>query len=58
MPRKSLPSMTSTLWTITKAQPRLWTTLQPGAAAPAQPGWLAVMRVCGTIPIRPLTNVG
>lgn len=37
-------------WTITKAQPRLWTTLQPSVAAPAQPGWLAVMRASSTMP--------
>jgi len=38
-------------WTITQAQPRLWTTLQAGVTAPTQPGWLAVMRVSGTMPV-------
>ena len=37
-------------WTVTEAQPRLWTTLQPGVTTPAQPGWLARMDVSGMMP--------
>jgi len=37
-------------WTVTKAQPRLWATLEPGARAPAQPSWLARVQVSGAAP--------
>jgi hypothetical protein len=37
-------------WTVTKAQPRLWTTLKPGTHPPTQPGWLARVDVTGAMP--------
>lgn len=37
-------------WTAAKVQPRLWSTLQPGTSAPAQPGWLARVQVTGPAP--------
>ena len=37
-------------WTATTARPRLWTTLEPGTRAPAQPGWLARVQVSGAAP--------
>ena len=37
-------------WTVAKVQPRLWSTLQPGVAAPSQPGWLARVQVTGPAP--------
>jgi hypothetical protein len=37
-------------WTVAESQPRVWTTLQPGLAVPAQPGWLAAVQVTDTLP--------
>ena len=37
-------------WTVAKVRPRLWSTLQPGVASPAQPGWLARVQVIGPAP--------
>jgi hypothetical protein len=37
-------------WTVTKAQPRLWTTLEPGTQPPTQPSWLARIDVTGAMP--------
>ena len=37
-------------WTVTRTQPRLWTTPQAGVPAPGQPGWLATMDVTGSLP--------
>lgn len=38
-------------WTVTESRPRVWTTLQPGIAAPAQPGWLAAMQIADELPV-------
>ncbi len=37
-------------WTVTLAQSRLWTTLEPGICPPAQPGWLVPVQVSGPAP--------
>ncbi len=37
-------------WTVTRTQPRLWTTPQAGVPARCQPGWLATMDVTGPLP--------
>lgn len=37
-------------WTVTLAQSRLWTTLEPGICPPAQPGWLVPVHVSGPAP--------
>jgi hypothetical protein len=37
-------------WTVARVRPRLWSTLQPGVPAPAQPGWLARVQVTGPAP--------
>jgi hypothetical protein len=29
----------------------VWTTLQPGATVPVQPGWLTAKRVTGELPV-------
>ena len=34
-------------WDVTKVQPRLWSTLEPGVTLPAQPPWLAEVDVAG-----------
>jgi len=38
-------------WSVAESQPRVWTTLQPGATVPIQPDWLAEMRVTGELPV-------
>ena len=40
-------------WYVTKVQPRLWETLEPGAVMPGQPAWLARMDL--TVEARPLS---
>ena len=37
-------------WTVSETPPRLWTTLQAGVTAPAQPSWLARMELAGPMP--------